>query len=643
LEYKQRLSLVKSDIMEQLAPMLCLFTSTAVLGFVTSKVLHFFNLPYIWKNKVDSASPRHGGEVVAEVLQAHTVDTVYTLVGGHISPVLTAAERRGMRVVDVRHEASTVFAADAHHRSTGAVGVAVVTAGPGVTNTITALKNAQMAESAVLLLGGAAAGLLQGRGALQDIDQMSLVSSLCKYSRRVKTVRELAPVIREAIQAAMSGVPGPVFVELPIDVLYPYHIIAKEVVPPGPPPKSLKQKVVNWYLNNYLQNLFAGAWEERDVTPLPLSVPLASHAQVEQASAMVRAAKRPVLVLGSQAAMARSAPGCDVTSVATAVKKMGIPMFCGGMSRGIAGPACGHQFRHARGAALKEADLVILAGAVCDFRLGYGKSLGRGAKVLVVNRGKEQLYKNSDMFWKPSLAIQGDPGQFLVDLGGSVAGAGAEGRWEGWLEACREREEAKEEANAKLALAPAGGRLNPLSLLRTLEEVLPEEALLVVDGGDFVATAAYTLRPRAPLCWLDPGAFGTLGVGGGFALGAAVARPNKEVWLLYGDGALGFSLPELDSLARAGCRVVAVVGNDAAWTQIAREQQPMLGSRVACDLKYLPYETAAEGLGAQGLSLKEGDDVREVLLRARQMSKDGPVLVNAIIGSTSFRDGSISV
>jgi len=639
-EVKQQLAHTNKYIMEQIAPLLCLFTSTAVLGYGVSKLLHFFNLPFIWKNRVDTASARHGGEVVAEVLQAHSVDTLYTLVGGHISPVLTAAEKRGMRVVDVRHEATTVFAADAHYRSVGSVGVAVVTAGPGITNTITALKNAQMAESAVLLLGGAAAGLLQGRGALQDIDQLVLVKSLCKYSKRVTSVRELAPVIREAIQAAMSGVPGPVFVELPIDVLYPYSVIAKEVVPPGPPPKSIKQKVVQWYLNNYLQNLFAGAWEEVDVTPLPLSVPLASHAQVERCAGLLRAAKRPVLVLGSQAAMARSAPGCDITSVATAVKKMGIPMFCGGMSRGIAGQSCPHQFRHARSAALKSADLIILAGAVCDFRLGYGKSLGRGAKVVAVNRGKEQLYKNSDMFWKPTLAVQGDPGQFLVDLGGSL---GAGGAWEDWLEECRGREVAKEEANAQLALSPAGGRLNPLALLRTLEDLLPPEALLVVDGGDFVATAAYTLRPRAPLCWLDPGAFGTLGVGGGFALGAGVACPGKEVWMIYGDGALGFSLPEFDTLVRTGCRVVALVGNDAAWTQIAREQQPMLGSRVACDLRYTAYERAAEGLGAQGLSLKEGDDVKAVLLKARELAKEGPVLINAEIGSTSFRDGSISV
>jgi len=628
--------------MDQLGPMIALFTSTAVMGFAVSKVLNTFNLPFLWKNKVDTASPRHGGEIVAKVLQAHGVETVFTLVGGHISPILTASEKLGMRIIDTRHEATAVFAADASYRVSGIVGVAAVTAGPGITNTITAIKNAQMAESAVLVMGGAAAGLLQGRGALQDIDQMVLVKSLCKYSKRVTCVRELGDSIREAIQAAKSGVPGPVFVELPIDVLYPYSMVAKEVVPPGPPPKGIKQMVVNWYLNNYLQNLYAGAWEERDVSPLPLDVPTANHATVEQAADLISSAVQPVIVLGSQACLPHTTPTTSVGRVAEAVQGLGIPTFCGGMSRGLLGDKCEHQFRHARGAALKNADVIVLAGSVCDFRLQYGKSLNKRAKVIAVNRSKKQLKLNSDMFWKPTLAVEADVGQFLVDVAASMAGRAYQTPAP-WLGELRGREQAKEAANAGMALLEAGGRLNPLALLRVVEEVLPPSALLVVDGGDFVASAAYTLRPRTPLSWLDPGAFGTLGVGGGFALGAALACPEKEVWIIYGDGALGFSVAEIDSMVRQGVRVVALVGNDAAWTQIAREQEPILGSRVACDLRYTEYEKVAEGLGGFGLTLKLGDDIKQVLEKARELSKKGPVLINAEIGSTKFREGSISV
>lgn len=209
--------------------------------------------------------------------KAHHVKYLFTLSGGHISPILCAAEKLGIQVVDVRHEVNAVFAADAVARLSGTIGVAAVTAGPGLTNTITAIKNAQMAESPVLLLGGAAANLLKGRGALQDIDQMSLFKSLCKYTATIRYVRDIPATLRKAIQIAQSGTPGPVFVEFPIDSLYPYYLVQRELgVKSGG--NSLSQRLINLYLNNYLYSLFAGAFDNHDYSPLKPDIHLATSA-----------------------------------------------------------------------------------------------------------------------------------------------------------------------------------------------------------------------------------------------------------------------------------------------------------------------------------------------------------------------------
>ncbi|KAK7099319.1 hypothetical protein V1264_003470 [Littorina saxatilis] len=612
------------------------------LSAATFGVLFFlkkFNLIYQFFHKVDENSKRHGGELVAEVLNQHGIKHVFTLVGGHISPILVASEKIGIRVVDTRHEVTAVFAADAVARLSGTVGVAAVTAGPGLTNTVTAVKNAQMAESPVLLIGGAAATLLKGRGALQDIDQMSLFKPLCKFCATVNTVREIVPTLRKALQAAQSGTPGPVFVEFPIDTLYPYPLVKREIGMKDKGQTSFMQKIVNWYLQNHLSNLFAGAWEVRDSTPLPVSIPQASSSQVQQCVQLLSRAKKPVILLGSQATL----PPTPVEQLRAALEVLGIPCFLGGMSRGLLGRRSEIQVRQQRRDALKDADVVVLAGAVCDFRLGYGRTLSRKSKIIAINRDKDQLFKNSDMFWKPTVAVQADVGGTMVSIAKGLAGYQCD---KDWLELLRNRDEEKEKKNSLKAEEVTDTNLNPLKVLHTVEELLSDNTILVADGGDFVATAAYILRPRGPLCWLDPGAFGTLGVGGGFALGAKLSRPDAEVWIIYGDGSLGYSVAEFDTFTRHKTPVLALVGNDAGWTQIAREQVPLFGSSVACDLAFTDYEDVARGYGGTGLRLDRTneDKTEDVLKQALQEYRKGnSVLVNVLIGKTNFREGSISV
>ncbi|CAG0897660.1 unnamed protein product [Darwinula stevensoni] len=299
---------------------------------------------------------------------------MFTLVGGHISPILVAAERLGIRVIDTRHEVSAVFAADPVARLSGKIGVAAVTAGPGLTNIVTAIKNAQMAESPVLLMGGAAANLWKGRGALQDIEQLKLFAPICKFTATVTSLRDIVPTLRKAIQIAQSGTSGPVFVEFPIDTLYPYEDVSKEFAN-APVGKGLQGKIASWYLNNYLANLFAGAFEQRDISPLPVDIPMPVFSVVEKAVDMVKKSKKPLLIIGSQCML----PPTSVRRLKAAVESMGIPCYLGGMARGLLGRDSSIQMRHSRRDALREADCIILAGAVCDFRLSYGRGLNRRA------------------------------------------------------------------------------------------------------------------------------------------------------------------------------------------------------------------------------------------------------------------------
>ncbi|XP_033028876.1 acetolactate synthase-like protein [Lacerta agilis] len=613
----------------------------ALLGSLTVTLLgvaHKLGLIYQLWHQVDTKSTRHGGETVAEVLKAHGVRFVFTLPGGHISPILVACEKLGIRIVDTRHEATTVFAADAVARLSGTVGVAAVTAGPGVTNTVTAMKNAQMAESPVLLIGGAAAMLQKGRGALQDIDQLSLFKPLCKFCASVKSVREIAPVLRKAIAIAQCDTPGPVFVEFPLDILYPYHLVEREMFKKFSS-KSLLGMIVNWYLRSYIGNLFAGAWEMQDFSPLPVNLPKASKGQVQQCVELISRAKKPVILLGSQVTL----PPTPVKILRDALEELGIPCFLGGMARGMLGKNSPLHIRQNRRDALKEADVVILAGTVCDFRLSYGAVLSKRSKIIAVNRNQEQLLKNANVLWKPTVAIQGDAGCFLVCLCQALKGYSCP---QDWVTSLKEVDRIKEKANREKAEKPTDQHLNPLKLLHHLDSLLPEDSLLIADGGDFVASAAYIVRPRGPLTWLDPGAFGTLGVGGGFALGAKLCRPDSEVWIIYGDGSLGFSIMEFDTFVRHKTPVIALVGNDACWSQISREQVPMLGSNVACGLDYLDYHVVAKGLGGKGFLLnRENEDQMEELIRTAQSEcrQGHPVLLNVLIGKTDFREGSISV
>jgi len=576
----------------------------------------------------------HGGDLIAEVLQKQGVRFLYTLCGGHISPILVGCKSRGIRVVDVRDEANAVFAADATARLTGVPGVAAVTAGPGVTNTLTAMQNAKLAQSPVVLLGGAAATMLRGRGALQDIDQMAAIKAHVKWQASAKTVAELVPLVEEAFRRAQSGVPGPVFVECPIDLLYDESLARGWYL--GEAKKGgggLAKKALELYLKRHLKKLFRGADKVQVGGRIDVPARRAPGVLLKAAGALLSRAERPVLLVGSQA-LGRAG---DATEIARAVCSLGLPVWLAGMARGLLGRDSDLHMRHKRRDALKEADLVILAGVPCDFRLGYGRSIGRKAKVIAVNLSPRELVRNR----LPTLPIPAHPGSFLRAL--ASRSSHDPSRWKGWRRKLRERDAARDEEIARLADDPAPP-VNPVSVVREIEAQMDADSVVVADGGDFVGTAAYVVRPRGPLRWLDPGVFGTLGVGAGFALAASLCRPTAEVWLIYGDGACGFSLIELDTFCRHKLPVIAVVGNDASWAQIARDQVVFLKDDVGTVLDRTAYHTAAEGLGAVGIEVTAPEQLPAALQAAKRHAAEGrAVLVNVHLGKSDFRKGSVSM
>jgi len=327
----------------------------------------------------------------------------------------------------------------------------------------------------------------------------------------------------------------------------------------------------------------------------------------------------------------------DVNKLASSVEKLNIPVYLTGMARGLLGNVNPINLRHKRSAALKEADLVILAGMPLDFRLNYGMAINSKANLISINRSEKSIKKNRN----PTLGIQADPSSFLIALSKVIRNDN--NNWEDWIKKLYNRE-AEREMEIQKFIELKTEFINPLALSKELNKALDKESIVIGDGGDFIATASYIVKTRKPLSWLDPGPYGTLGVGAGFALAAKLVRPEAEVWLLYGDGAAGYSIVEVDTFVRHNIPIIVVIGNDAGWTQIMRDQVEYLKDDIGTVLRYNDYHIVAEGYGGKGLLIKEPNNVPNILQKAKNLAKQGnPVLINALIGKTEFRKGSISM
>jgi thiamine pyrophosphate-dependent acetolactate synthase large subunit-like protein len=345
---------------------------------------------------------------------------------------------------------------------------------------------------------------------------------------------------------------------------------------------------------------------------------------------MLSAAAKPLLLVGSGAMMKPRQTG----ALAAAVTKLSIPAYLGGMARGLLGKEHPLQMRHHRREAIKDSDLIILAGIANDFRLDYGRHIGR-RPFISINRSAEDLTKNK----KPTVGVHADPQEFLMALLETF-----QANCSNWIETLRARDATRERSIDQQASAPAVHGINPVKLFRELDPELDDNTILVADGGDFVATASYVLRPRHPLSWLDPGVFGTLGVGGGFALGAKLVHPDHDVWIIYGDGSAAYSLMEYDTFVRHKLPVMSVIGNDACWGQIARDQVEVLKSDCAMNLAFSDYQDVGKAFGAAGARVETLDAFKAAVVEAKSLSRRGtPYIINAILAKTDFRKGSVSM
>ncbi len=576
-----------------------------------------------------------GGEAVAAALSRRGVRFLFTLIGGHISPIITGAKALGIRIIDVRNEATAVFAADAVARLTGTPGVAAVTAGPGVTNTVTAVKNASMAQSPVIILGGAAATVLKGRGSLQDIDQLSLMKTVAKAVFTIRKNCDIIPVLDHAFLISSSGVPGPVFVECPIDLLYDEALVREwyGMKSTSGGSNSIREKLISLYLRRHVDTMFAcdpGDMPDNPGVSIVCGPPTGS---VQKAAQAIMKSKKPLLILGSQSMLFPE----RTDELGRALSYIGVPAYLAGMSRGLLGREHPLLARHHRREALREADCVLLAGMPCDFRLDYGRSISKDAFLISVNRSLHDLKLNR----KPDIGIHSDPFLTLRAIAAELNGNYAPDP--SWTAALLARDHEREKEITGMC-AERTRQVNPLRLLREFDSTMDKNTILIADGGDFAASASYILKPGGPLGWLDPGAYGTLGVGAGFALGAGLCRPSSDVWIIYGDGAAGYSITEFDTFVRHGIPVAALVGNDASWAQIARDQVTYLHDDAATVLRQSDYHVVAEGLGARGLVIRKESEIKPVLRKAWKLLRSGkPVLVNALIGKSDFRRGSISM
>merc|ERR1719461_2673488 len=353
----------------------------------------------------------------------------------------------------------------------------------------------------------------------------------------------------------------------------------------------------------------------------------------------LRTCKKPVFVLGSQVTLRHKL----LERLVQSLEYLGVPCYLSGMARGLLGRNHPIQMRHKRSAALKNSDMVVLCGVPADFRLDYGRHIPQSAYFVHVHLDKNLLAKNSDLR-KRDEAILGDPCSFLIKLADMMEPAnGKFDRWFSYLQKNQDKREAEIERTAS-EMGKLERFVHPIRCCQELERAIGEDSILVADGGDFVGTASYIIQPRKPLSWLDPGVFGTLGVGAGFAIAAQATNPKSEVWILYGDGAFGWSLCEFDTYVRQKLPVIAVIGNDACWSQMYRDQVRVLHDSVACNLEYTHYEKVAEGFGAAGILVETEEQLIPAFKKAKEIARGGtPVCINVLLTKSSFREGSISL
>jgi acetolactate synthase-1/2/3 large subunit len=523
-----------------------------------------------------------GGRLVAQAVAAEGVDAIFTLSGGHILPIYEGCRHEGVRVVDLRHEQSAAHAAEAWGRVRRSAGVAVVTAGPGVTGTLTAVANCHAARTPLVVLGGARPLAQAELGALQELDQLSLLRPLTKWAAVCPAPERIPDYVATAFRHALAPPHGPVYLELPADVLF------AEATPERPPGPA---------------RVAARAF------PDPL--------EVEKAAGILNRSERPAVVAGSGIWWDGAA-----AQLAAFAERGRVPVFLQGSGRGSLPP--GHEllFQHARSAALEEADVVCVVGTPLDFRLRFGRF---GAKRLLhAHDDPSELGRNR----VPDVALAGDCAAVLGALADAVE-TPPDGR-AAWLERLRAAEQAWWDEH-RAQIESDASPIHHYRLARELDRVLDPGTVVIGDGGDVVAAVSRVLRVHRPGHWLDPGPFGCLGVGPGYAVGVGIAGFGSALVCVLGDGAFGLNGLDFDTLVRSSLPAVLVVGNDAAWGEVRVPQVGIYGAEaeLATALRPSRYDRLCEVFGGHGEHVERPEEIAPALERA--LASGQPAIVNVLL------------
>jgi len=531
----------------------------------------------------------HGGSLAARALKDAGVGAIFTLTGGHIMPILDGALDEDIPVIDVRHEQAAVHAADAYSRlNPGRIGCAVLTAGPGVTDGVTGIANAWRANSPILVIGGQGPFSNLRRGSLQEMDHVGMIRPISKWADACYQTDRIPEYIEMAVRTAVSGVPGPAFLEIPMDVLMA--------------PASLDD---------------ARFPTIRATPPTVHPDPADLQATLE----VLATAERPVLLGGTGVKWSRG--GAALARFAEATR---IPVYLNGMGRGMLRADHPQFFNRTRRQAMKECDVFVLVGSPLDFRLRFGAAVPAGARIIQFDMDATLIGQNRSA----DVGVVGNIGAALEQLTDLLEASGLSLDFGEWSDGLRADEDAAAAA-LESQLTSDESPVDPLRFAAEIRDFIDEDTILIGDGGDIVAQASKVVPVLRENCWMDPGPLGTLGVGMPFALAAQHSFPDRRVLIIYGDGAFGLNGFEYDTAVRFGLPIVGIVGNDAAWGQMLRPQVGIYGAdrKVAVDLAPTRYDLVVEALGGHGEYCERPDEIRPALERAFASGK--PALVNVMI------------
>jgi acetolactate synthase I/II/III large subunit len=535
------------------------------------------------KRKSRDSGVVSGGHLVARALKNEGVDTIFTLCGGHIIDIYDGCIDEGIRIIDVRHEQVAAHAADGYARQTGKLGCVVTTAGPGCTNAVTGIATALRSESPVLHIGGQGALTQHKMGSLQDLPHVDMMSPITKFAATVPSTERVADMVSMAAREAFNGAPGPVYLEIPRDVLDREVDAGKAVVPkPG-----------------HYRASTGSLGDPRDIEKL--------------ADILVNS-ERPAVLYGQQVWTARG----HEEAVAL-LRGLDIPGYFNGASRGLLPPGDPHHFDRTRSNAFAEADVILIVGTPFDFRMGYGRRISNKLKLVQIDLDYRTVGKNRDI----DLGLVGHPGTILGAVLQAASGRLKQDKRQARQQWMKKLMAAEEAASEKLMpLFKSNNQpIHPYRVAYELNEFLADNTIYIGDGGDVVTISAQAVRPRRPGQWMDPGALGSLGVGTGFAIAAGLAQPDKEVLCYYGDGSFGMTAFDMETANRFGVPYIAVVGNNSAMNQIRYGQLAKYGEErgnVGNLLGDVPFGKFAEMLGGYGEEVRDPAQIAPALRRARE-------------------------